>query len=121
MRPALSGSVSQRSHSPEGWRARRFDLNLPVWYRLASEHEWHKGSTQSISASGAIIRADEPSVPVDPIVIAISLPAVPGCLVGRGHIVRTLSSDPAAGETTFAVAVDHYRIGRRNEVLSSGS
>jgi hypothetical protein len=92
---------------------------LPVWYRKPDEHQWHTGTTQSISISGAIIHADEPITPADPIVIAISLPVVPGCLVGRGRIVRTVANTSETSGNTFIVAVDRYRISRRDVVLSS--
>jgi hypothetical protein len=88
-----------------------------VRYRRANEQEWHTGTTQSISLSGAVILADEALVPAEPVEIAISLPAVPGCLVGRGHIVRSLSST-SSPQTTFAVSVERYRIGRLDDVLS---
>ena len=87
-------------------------------YRRTNEQEWHTGTTQSISLSGAVIRADEAFGPAEPVEIAISLPAVPGCLVGRGHIVRTLPSSSSSAETTFAVAVDRYSISRLEKVLS---
>jgi hypothetical protein len=90
-----------------------------VWYRAAHERSWRSGITHSISTSGAIIQPDDRLIPTGPIVVAIPLPVVPGCLVGRGRIVRS-SSKPATSEpATFAIAVDRYRIGRSDDVLSS--
>lgn len=95
-----------------------FPLQLPVWYRRTDEREWYTGVTQSISISGAVIEPDEPMMPTGPIIVAIPLPVMPGCLIGRGRIVRTFSAD-ASRHATFAVAVDRYRIGRRDVVLKS--
>ena len=134
MRPGLKNAATES-------RARRFDLCLPVSYRIGNEQQWRTGITQSISATGALIRArqsagaaaahdgtarqgsgrperqsngagEEPVAPADPIVVAISLPVGPGCLIGRGRIVRTLAPGVHTGETTFAVMVDRFRIGR---------
>ena len=100
-------------------RAQRFALRLRVWYRAAGERSWRSGTTQSISASGAIIQPDDRVVPTGPIDVAIPLPAVPGCLVGRGRIVRSTRERAASARRTFAIAVDRYRIGRSDAVLSS--
>jgi hypothetical protein len=90
-----------------------------VWYRAAHECSWRSGITHSISSSGAIIQPDDRLIPAGPILVAIPLPAVPGCLVGRGRIVRS-SAAPVRGEhATFAIAVDRYRIGRSDAVLTS--
>jgi hypothetical protein len=98
------------------FRARRFPLHLPVWYRRANEREWHTGVTRSISITGATIQPDEPDMPTGPLVIAIPLPVYPGCLIGRGRIVRTVAVARST-QPTFAVAVDRYRIARRDTVL----
>ena len=97
-------------------RAQRFDLRVPVWYKAAGETAWHAGVTQNISANGALIRADSPVAPTQPIVVAIALPQVSGCLVGCGRIVRTV--EPAVtASATFAIAVKRYRIDRYESVL----
>jgi hypothetical protein len=100
-----------------------------VSYRIGSEQQWRTGTTESISATGALIRtrpdAESAGVaaahagpggksiaPSDPIVVAISLPVVPGCLIGRGRIVRTVAPRASSDEMAFAVMVDHFRIGR---------
>jgi PilZ domain-containing protein len=102
-----------------GSRARRFDLHLPVSYRIGNEETWRSGTTQSISMTGAIITARESVVPADTVDVAIALPSVPGCLVGRGRIVRTMPSITQSGEITFAIAVDGYRINHRDVVLNA--
>jgi hypothetical protein len=109
--------AGRRAQVSSFFRARRFPLNLPVWYRRANEREWHKGVTRSISITGATIQPDEPVMPTGPLIVAIPLPVYPGCLIGRARIVRAV---PAPGtRPTFAIAVERYRIGRRDTILRS--
>ena len=119
MRPSPKETAS-------GTRAQRFDLCLPVSFRIGNEQQWRTGTTESISATGALIRARQsvgvaaaPAdpegksvAPSDPIVVAISLPVVPGCLIGRGRIVRMLAPGAQTDETAFAIMIDRFRIGR---------
>lgn len=119
MSPAQSRGMREgRSHAASGRRAQRFDVRLPVSYRMEHEREWRRGSTESISTTGALIRAHQSVVPTGPILIAISLPVVPGYLIGRGRIVRTLPQGAHTDEAGFVVAVDSFRIGRRDSVLN---
>jgi hypothetical protein len=115
-----------RKETASGSRARRFDLCLPVSFRIGNEQQWRTGTTESISSTGALIRARQSVgvavaracpegksvAPSDPIVVAISLPVVPGCLIGRGRIVRMLESGAHTDGTSFAVMVDRFRVGR---------
>jgi hypothetical protein len=90
---------------------------MPVWYKAANETEWHAGLTQNVSATGALIRADSPVIPTEPVIVAIALPQVEGCLIGRGRIVRTVETPPQTALATFAVAVKRYRIDRYDFVF----
>ena len=90
---------------------------LPVWYKAANETEWHAGLTENVSSTGALIRADSPVVPTQPVVVAITLPSVEGCLIGRGRIVRAVETPAPMAFATFAVTVKRYRIDRYESVL----
>jgi len=116
-RAATRPTVRQSSKLSGPRRPQRFSLCLPVWYRAASETEWHTGLTRSVSSTGALIRADESNVPAKRVIVAIELPSAEGCLVGRGRVVRTIESPSAGAPASFAVAVSHYRLGRRDSVL----
>jgi hypothetical protein len=98
-------------------RARRFDLNLPVWYRRADEALWHTGVTETVSSTGALIRAEEPSASARPVTVVIALPSVAGCLIGSGRIVRTVETE-GQSDASFAIAVGHFHI-RSKAVLNS--
>src|SRR4029077_3626364 len=89
---------------------RSYSLCLPVWYRSASETEWHTGLTRSVSSTGALIRADEsaPEVPAKRVIVAIGLPSAEGCLVGSWRVVRKIEAPSDGVPASFAVAVSHY-------------
>jgi hypothetical protein len=58
-------------------------------------------------------------VPSDQILVEIPLPVAPGCLFGEGRVVRTvLPNEDTGGMTTLTIAVDRYRIGRRDALLA---
>jgi hypothetical protein len=95
-------------------RGQRFTLHLPVRYRMAGEADWHVGTTENVSRSGVMIRAEETPAPNSSVVVVISLPSVgsasSGCLLGRGHVVRSVGPCPPTGESAFAVTVACYRL-----------
>lgn len=92
---------------------------LPVWYRGVDETEWHTGLSKTVSTTGALIHADEPGVPSNKLIVAIELPTVPGCLVGRGRVIRLVTADDQTAPLTFAVQVPRYRLDSINLVLGA--
>src|SRR5581483_8833518 len=50
--------VPARTRIPT-FRAQRFNLNLPLRYRLLGEENWRLGTTENISRSGLLFRAEE--------------------------------------------------------------
>ena len=55
--PALKAKVREKLSRLS--RAQRFNLNLPLKYRLVGEGNWRKGTTENISRSGMLFRAEE--------------------------------------------------------------
>jgi hypothetical protein len=92
-------------------------LSLPVWYRRADETHWHMGMTETVSCTGALIHAEEPSPSARPVTIVIALPSVAGCLIGSGRLVRTVETAEQS-DASFAIAVGHFHI-RSKAVLNS--
>jgi PilZ domain-containing protein len=107
----------ERSPQPNG-RPRRFGMQLPVRYRLLDESKWRTGFTESISATGALIRTAEPIQLAEPLVIVVSFPRAGGCLVGRGRLVRLLSTD-RLGPMRGAIAIRRYRLRRWERIRPS--
>jgi hypothetical protein len=104
-------------------RGKRFDLHWPIWYRMVTETEWHSGTTENISFSGALIHGKTSTVPATPLVVVIALPSTPSsprsCLVGEGRVVRSIAPASQAEGSAFAVAVNRYRFDRSGDVLST--
>ena len=82
------------------FRATRFDLHLPLKYRLVGESGWREGTTENISRSGMLFQAEESIAPNAQLEINLVLPAeIAGLaaaeVVCRGEVVRTI--DPESG------------------------
>ena len=101
----------QKISSP--FRAQRFDLHLPLKYRLVGEQNWRQGTTENISRSGMLFRAEE-AIPTNAqLEINLVLPAeIAGLsaaeVVCRGEIVRASSSDKATVHPALAAKILQY-------------
>src|SRR5262249_60480033 len=71
------------------FRAQRFNLQLPHRYRLAGVLDWHAGTTENISRSGVLFRAEEMVQPAAQREISLVLPA---------EIARAPSADVSCRE-----------------------
>ena len=88
---------SRRREKLSPFRAQRFNLHLPMKYRQLGEHDWRDGTTENISRSGMLFRAEEAIPPNVQLEINLVLPAeIAGLsaaeVVCRGEIVRTHGS-----------------------------
>jgi hypothetical protein len=88
-----------------------------VWFRTSRDGEWRTGLSRCVSTTGAVIESDDPPSVFDAIVVIIALSQT-GCLVGRGRVVRRQPSVGADIPASFAIAVDHYALQRREPILS---
>ena len=91
-RSALSDAPAGQKVPP--FRARRFNLQLPLRYRLVGEQNWHPGTTENISRSGLLFQAEEAIQPEAQLEISLVLPPeiaglAPTEVVCRGQVVRT--------------------------------
>jgi hypothetical protein len=103
------------SQTPPAARAKRFPVHASVRYRISDSTNWHKGRTENMSCSGALIAGRfriEPSSPVEMI-----LP-VPSQLSGtasvqllcRGRVVRVATPPLPLLRTKFAVRWRELRV-----------
>jgi len=83
------------------FRARRFNLRLPLQYRPVGEERWRPGTTENISRSGVLFDAHEALEPNAQLEINLVLP--PGIaglaateVVCRGEVVRAGAPGPPA-------------------------
>ena len=94
-------------------RARRFNLQVPLRYRRLGEIEWSKGTTENISRSGMLFRAEQVIQPQVQLEINLVLPpeitGLPTAeVVCKGEVVRALPSDTATVSSVVAAKILHY-------------
>jgi hypothetical protein len=95
-------------------RARRYEINAPIQYRVQGEKRWHEGVLKNISTTGMLIRtADlvelgtviEMRFPL-PIHLRNESAAEIFC---RGSVVRSSKSDEPILAALVAAKIEHWR------------
>ncbi len=109
--PAPIARTRNKISSP--FRATRFDLHLPLKYRLVGESGWREGTTENISRSGMLFQAEEPIAPNAQLEINLVLPAeIAGLaaaeVVCRGEVVRTVNRESGTVSPTLAAKILQY-------------
>jgi CheY-like chemotaxis protein len=95
------------------FRARRFNLHLPLRYRPLGERSWRPGTTENISRSGLLFRAQEVLQPNAQVEISLVLPAeIAGLaateVVCRGEVVRSMNGPGAGANPALAAKILQY-------------
>jgi PAS domain S-box-containing protein len=95
------------------FRAQRFNLHLPLKYRLLGEDDWRDGTTENISRSGLLFRAEETVAPNAQVEINLVLPAeIAGLsaaeVVCRGEVVRTVEAESSTVNPALAAKILQY-------------
>ena len=109
--PAPMARTRNKISSP--FRATRFDLHLPLKYRLVGESGWREGTTENISRSGMLFQAEEPIAPNAQLEINLVLPAeIAGLaaaeVVCRGEVVRAVQTEAGTVSPTLAAKILQY-------------
>jgi two-component system, cell cycle sensor histidine kinase and response regulator CckA len=113
-RLAQSAPIARtRNKVSSPFRATRFDLHLPLKYRLVGESGWREGKTENISRSGMLFQAEEPIAPNAQLEINLVLPAeIAGLaaaeVVCRGEVVRTVNRESGTVSPTLAAKILQY-------------
>jgi PAS domain S-box-containing protein len=95
------------------FRARRFNLQLPLRYRLLGEKSWRPGTTENISRSGLLFQAQEALHPSAQLEISLVLPAeIAGLasteVICRGEIVRSVQGRGSNVNPALAAKILQY-------------
>ena len=95
------------------FRARRFNLHLPLKYRMVGEKSWRDGTTENISRSGLLFRAPETLQPNVQLEINLVLPpeiaGLPATeVVCRGEVVRAVGADGSNVTPALAAKILQY-------------
>src|SRR6266851_4358176 len=98
------------------FRATRFDLHLPLKYRLLGESGWREGTTENISRSGMLFQAEEFITPNAQLEINLVLPAEIAGLAAaevmcRGEVVRTVESGTVSPTLAAKILQYHFQHG----------
>src|SRR5208283_1368418 len=91
------------------FRARRFNLHLPLHYRPLGEKSWRPGTTENISRSGLLFQAQEVLHPHAQLEISLVLPAeIAGLasteVICRGEVVRSVEAREQGQNVSPALA-----------------
>jgi PAS domain S-box-containing protein len=108
----LSAKVREKVFSAS--RAQRFNLQLPLKYRLMGESVWRDGTTENISRSGMLFRAEEMVQTNAQIEINLVLPAeIVGLstaeVICHGEVVRTVELDQPTLGPALAARILRYQ------------
>jgi len=106
-----SSVVAERKVPP--FRARRFNLHLPLRYRPLGEQNWRAGTTENISRSGLLFQAQELLHPNAILEISLVLPAeIAGLaateVICRGEVVRSVEAQGQGVSPALAAKILQY-------------
>jgi len=95
------------------FRARRFNLHLPLHYRPLGEKSWRPGTTENISRSGLLFQAQEVLHPQAQLEISLVLPAeIAGLasteVICRGEVVRSIGAQGQGPTPSLAAKILQY-------------
>ncbi len=108
IRASRSGASALEKKVPP-FRARRFNLHLPLRYRPLGEQSWRPGTTENISRSGLLFQAQEVLRPNMQLEISLVLPAEIAGLAAtevlcRGEVVRSVEAQEPGQNVPPALA-----------------
>ena len=112
--PFRSTEVSPRTGlKVPPFRARRFNLHLPLRYRLLGDQRWIEGTTENISRSGLLFRGEEALQPNAKLEISLVLPAeIAGLaateVICRGEVVRSIEGSQVGVSPALAAKILQY-------------
>ena len=106
-----SSVVAERKVPP--FRARRFNLHLPLRYRQLGEQNWRAGTTENISRSGLLFQAQELLHPNVLLEISLVLPPeIAGLaateVICRGEVVRSVEAQGQGVSPALAAKILQY-------------
>jgi len=111
MSSRTGSSVLEKKVPP--FRARRFNLHVPLRYRPLGEKSWRPGTTENISRSGLLFQAQELLHPHAQLEISLVLPAeIAGLtateVICRGEVVRAVEAQGQGVTPALAAKILQY-------------
>jgi len=111
--PSRTGASVVAEKKVPPFRARRFNLHLPLRYRPLGEENWRPGTTENISRSGLLFLAQELLSPNALLEISLVLPAeIAGLaateVICRGEVVRSVEAQEQGVSPALAAKILQY-------------
>jgi len=111
--PARSAQSTTVKGRLSPFRAQRFNLHLPLKYRQVGENSWRAGTTENISRSGLLFRAQELMSPNAQVEINLVLPPeIAGLasaeVICRGEVVRSVAAESPAMSPALGARILQY-------------
>jgi DNA-binding response OmpR family regulator len=102
-------------------RAQRFKLQLPLKYRPLGQAGWLAGTTENISRSGLLFRAEETIAPNVQLEISLVLPAeIAGLsdaeVLCRGEVVRAIDAEGPTLHPALAAKILQYHFQHGSQI-----
>jgi CheY-like chemotaxis protein len=102
------------SRAEQAIRAQRFNVRVPLKYRLLGEGDWRAGTTVNISRSGMLFRAEELFPVHSELEIDLVIPwqiagLSPTEVICRGQVVRVLEGDQFRAAPALAAKILRYQ------------
>ena len=113
-RLATQARYSRSNSRSSPFRAQRFKLQLPLKYRQIGESAWLDGTTENISRSGLLFRAEE-LIPANAqleinLVLPVEIAGLSAAeVVCRGEVVRTVEAEAPTMNPALAAKILQYR------------
>jgi DNA-binding response OmpR family regulator len=119
-----AGDRAKDKERLSAFRAKRFSLQLPLKYRPLGEQDWHSGTTENISRSGMLFRAEELISPNVQLEINLVLPReIAGLsaaeVVCRGEIVRSVEGTEPTMSPAIAAKILQYHFQHGMDIPSA--
>jgi PAS domain S-box-containing protein len=122
--PDRSGSSVAGERKVPPFRARRFNLQLPLRYRPLGEPNWRPGTTENISRSGLLFQAEDFLQPNVQLEISLVLPAeIAGLaateVICRGEVVRSVEGAGRGVSPALAAKILQYHFQHGTKVAEA--
>ncbi len=101
-------------------RARRYEINTTMRYRLRGEKQWREGIVKNISNTGVLLCTDTSLELGSSIEVRFSLPvhlqgeSAAGVLC-VGSVIRSLKSEEPGEAAMTAAKIEHWRLIRKRD------
>jgi hypothetical protein len=104
-----------RISAQDGFRAKRFALRFPVYFREPDSSTWLEGTTENISYTGMLFVSTSPLAPETPLELRLQFAAgakgkEPSEIRCKGKVVRMEQRIVPGTPIALAVAIRDYRI-----------